>query len=383
MSLSVDQVEVVKSSALALEPVIEQIAVKFYRTMLTENPELGFIFNKSHQLNSAQPRALAMSVVAYAKNIDNLGSLGDLVDRIVQKHCALLVKPEHYPIVGKYLLQAISEHFGPNVANEKFLNAWRVAYQQLASILISAEAGIYEENSQMGWPQYKKFNVIKKVRETNDVTSFYLQPNDGKLIEPLPGQAISFKFTLPNGIIQHRQYSISDTIKNNNYRISVKRLDGGVISTYMHKHVHEGDDLDVIAPGGEFVLHSTKSDVLLLAAGIGITPIVSMAKTAISESRNVYLIQCDRNEKTIVFKKTFERLAAENPNFKYQTYYAEKKKFDIRDLKEVLSHLIKPEVYVVGPPQYMSKVNEWTQNVNIDQDTHFYFDFFGPNYFIK
>jgi nitric oxide dioxygenase len=102
------------------------------------------LFNQAHQAHGAQPRALANAVLQYARHIDNLGALGALPAQIIQKHVALQILPEHYPIVGTCLLRAIREVLGEEIATDAVIEAWGEAYWQLANILIGAEAAEYE-----------------------------------------------------------------------------------------------------------------------------------------------------------------------------------------------------------------------------------------------
>ena len=80
----------------------------------------------------------------YARNIDRLDELGPLAAQIVNKHVALQIQAEHYPIVGGCLLRAIREVLGAEIATDAVIDAWAAAYQQLADILIGAEAQMYD-----------------------------------------------------------------------------------------------------------------------------------------------------------------------------------------------------------------------------------------------
>ena len=104
------QREIVKATVPLLETGGEALITHFYNTMLGEYPEVRPLFNQAHQQSGAQPRALANSVLMYAKHIDKLDALGDLPAQIVNKHVALQVQPEHYPIVGACLLRARRMH---------------------------------------------------------------------------------------------------------------------------------------------------------------------------------------------------------------------------------------------------------------------------------
>jgi nitric oxide dioxygenase len=124
----------------------EEITKTFYATMFRENPGIRAQFNQADQSNGVQPRRLAQSVLAYAANLDRLENLAPAIEKIAQRHCDTNVTPEQYPIVGKYLLQAIKTVLGDAVTPE-VLEAWGAAYQQLAEIFIKREAEIYEERN--------------------------------------------------------------------------------------------------------------------------------------------------------------------------------------------------------------------------------------------
>ena len=113
--------------------------------MLAEHPEVRPLFNQAHQASGSQQRALANGVLMYARHIDQLEKLGGLVSQIINKHVALNILPEHYPIVGGCLLRAIREVLGAEIATDAVIEAWAAAYNQLADILIGLEEKIYSE----------------------------------------------------------------------------------------------------------------------------------------------------------------------------------------------------------------------------------------------
>ena len=137
--LCAEQRVLIKATVPLLESGGEALTTHFYRLMLAEHPEVRPLFNQAHQASGDQPRALANGVLMYAKHIDQLEQLGGLVSQIVNKHVALQVLPEHYPIVGSCLLRAIREVLGAEIATDEVIAAWAAAYQQLADILIDAE----------------------------------------------------------------------------------------------------------------------------------------------------------------------------------------------------------------------------------------------------
>src|SRR5690606_26380971 len=120
--------------------------------------EVKEFFNQAHQKAGRQQQALAGSICAYAASIDNLAVLGPAVELIAQKHCSLIIKPEHYPIVGKHLLVAITDVLGDAVTDE-VRDAWAEAYGFLANILIEREATLYRAQAEQpgGWSGYRPF----------------------------------------------------------------------------------------------------------------------------------------------------------------------------------------------------------------------------------
>jgi nitric oxide dioxygenase len=136
MALTKEQVAIIKATAPILKEYGNTITTLFYSTMIKENPELNNIFNTTNQANNHQPAALAGSLYAYASYIDDLGVLSPAIEKICQKHVSLYVRPEHYDIVGTYLLRAMGEVLGEALTPE-ILAAWGEAYWQLANLVRS------------------------------------------------------------------------------------------------------------------------------------------------------------------------------------------------------------------------------------------------------
>lgn len=135
-------IDMIKSTVPALKAHGLDITTHFYKTMFENNPEVMPFFNMDRQTSGEQPKALAMTVLAAAQNIDNLQTLLPAVQKIGERHVAVGILPEHYPIVGKNLLLAIKEVLGDAATNE-VLEAWGKAYGVIATIFIQVEADIY------------------------------------------------------------------------------------------------------------------------------------------------------------------------------------------------------------------------------------------------
>jgi len=134
MSLTPDQVKLIKATVPVLKDHGTIITAHFYELLLKENPSLNGIFNQTNQKTGHQAGALAGSLYAYASHIDDLGVLSPAVEKICHKHASMYVRPEHYDVVGTYLLRAMGDVLGEALTPE-ILEAWGQAYWQLANIV--------------------------------------------------------------------------------------------------------------------------------------------------------------------------------------------------------------------------------------------------------
>jgi nitric oxide dioxygenase len=191
MSLTPEQIATVKATVPALEVHGVAITTLFYNNLLKAHPELNNIFNHANQVHLEQPKALAAAVYAYARNIENLEALLPTVRLIAGKHTSLHVQPEHYPIVGKHLLEAIQEVLG-EAATPEIISAWGAAYGVLANVFIETEKSMYAANG--NWTDFEEFTISKIAKESDEISSFYLQPVKNQLLplpKFLPGQVCS------------------------------------------------------------------------------------------------------------------------------------------------------------------------------------------------
>lgn len=139
-------IDIIKSTVPALKAHGLEITKHFYQTMFINNPEVKPFFNMDRQASGEQPKALAMTVLAAAENIDQLEKLLPVVKNIGKRHVEVGILPEHYPIVGKNLLAAIKDVLG-DAATEEVLDAWGKAYGVIADVFIQVEQEIYAEQA--------------------------------------------------------------------------------------------------------------------------------------------------------------------------------------------------------------------------------------------
>lgn len=279
-ALSADTIARVKATVPALAEHGTAITQAMY-ARLFQDDHIKALFNQANQGSGAQPKALAGAVLAYAQNIDNLGAVLPVVERIAQKHVGYHILPEHYPFVATALLGAIKEVLG-EAATDEILAAWGEAYWFLADILQGREATIRSEIEAVdgGWTGWRDFVVDQKIRESAVITSFVLRPKDGGAVIPhKPGQYLTFRFDTPEVAGVKRNYSISAGPNGATYRISVKREDLGAASRFLHDQIQVGDVLQATPPAGDFFLaRQPTRPVVLLSGGVGLTPMVSMVE---------------------------------------------------------------------------------------------------------
>jgi len=139
MALSKKTIDVVKATASPVAENAEAITTRMYEILFTSYPHLKELFKDA---DSNQHKKLASAVSAYALHIDNLEALSKAVEKMAQTHVKVHVKPEHYPMVGLALLNAVKDVLG-EAATDEVIQAWEEAYFFLADILISREKEIY------------------------------------------------------------------------------------------------------------------------------------------------------------------------------------------------------------------------------------------------
>jgi nitric oxide dioxygenase len=421
--LSQSTIDTVRATAPVLAEHGVAIVTAMYRNMFRENPELKPYFNPANQSaggektrasqieafrdqvlsTSAAPSrqvvSLAQAILAYANNIDNLAALTPAVRRIANKHASIHILPEHYPIVGKHVLGAIKEVLG-DAATDPIIQAWGEAYGFLADIFINLEDQLRRESASKagGWQGFRRFTVVRKVKESDQVCSFYLRPQDGG---PLPlyqaGQYTCFRLEHPERGPIYRTYTLSTAPGKDYLRVSIKSEPGagahleGICSNYFHKHVKEGDDLDMAPPYGDFTLAASDRPIVLIAAGIGITPMLSMLQSAVDGGvqQTILFVECMRNGRQHPLKAEVRELVAQSPSIKLHTFYSEPGPADrpgedyatagrltLERLQAILPDN-NAEFYFTGPVKFMRSLRGALHQWGVPAD-RVHYECFGP-----
>ncbi len=260
------------------------------------------------------------------------------------------------------------------------------------------------EQSQAGWNGSRKFTVFKKVAECEDVNAFYLKPHDGRPLPAFkPGQYLTFQLDLPGRdkpLI--RCYSLSDSPHQKDYyRVTIKKEKAppdkpewthGAGSSYFTDVVKEGDILNVKAPTGHFFLDMTRMNpIVLIAGGVGITPMLCMANAiaASGSKREAWFFFGVRNQREHIHKAELEKLAAEHENIHLHVCYSrpspgEVKGKDYQHEGRVSIELLKEllpsnnfEYYLCGNGAFMKSITDGLEAWGVpEKDVHF--EAFGP-----
>jgi len=384
--LTTEQIQLIKGTVPVLVQHGLEITSLFYNNMLDNNVELKEIFNVTHQADLSQPKALTGALFAYATYIDNLAVLATAVDRICNKHCSLNVKPEQYAIVGQYLLAAMGTVLGAALTPE-VLEAWTIAYWQLAWIMIDAESALYKQRAaaEGGWSGFRKFKIASKQYENLEQTicTFTLEAADGgKLPSFKPGQYVGVNVMVPSlGYHQIRQYSLSDAPSPTHFCISVKKDLGsnghpaGLVSNTLHV-LEVGAEIEVTPPYGIFTLDaSATSPIVMISAGVGITPLLGMLRSLLEQEeqadktpnkRPITFIHCTRDSQAHAMRAYIDQVVTSYPHAQKVIFYSKPHSTDEQgkmydhpkriDWELIKSH-IKPEAdyYMCGPPAFMAE----------------------------
>lgn len=394
-SLSEATIALVKATVPALADHGPAITKAMY-ARLFRDAHIRELFNHANQgEGGSQVNALAAAILAYARNIENLGALTPVVERIAHKHIGYHILPEHYPYVATALLDAIADVLG-EAATPEILAAWGEAYWFLADILIVREAGIRSdiETRAGGWSGWRHFRIVEKTPESEVVTSFVMEAADGgAVIRHRPGQYLTFRLALPDGTLAKRNYSISCAPNDHTYRISVKREAGGQGgSRFLHDSVQVGDLLDATPPAGDFFLpEEPERPVVLLSAGVGLTPMVSMLEAIAANYPDVeaHYVHGALNSSTHAMDRHVRSLAKRHGRTSVATFYSDPKPTDTVGYShdhdgfisvgwlERNTPFTESDFYLCGPKPFLRTLVRDLSLAGIEH-ARVHYEFFGP-----
>ncbi len=257
----------------------------------------------------------------------------------------------------------------------------------------SGNAGLSATSPPPAWPGLRPLSVTGLEPESDAVLSIRLEDPDGApLPAPQPGQYLTLRIQ-PGGDSASvlRNYSLSGPPGAGYYRITVKREPKGTASGYLHSRLRVGDQLEIAAPRGTFILDQTDSPVLLLSAGIGATPVLAMLQ-ALAEAhsdREIWWLHGARNSRDHSFAAEARAVLDSLPNARAHVYYSRPGPDDVegRDFESagrlsapLLGELDPPrdaEAYLCGPAPFMEEISAGLAAMGLDV-SRIHTEPFGP-----
>tara|TARA_R110001592_G_scaffold21565_2_gene86711 strand:- start:208 stop:1269 length:1062 start_codon:yes stop_codon:yes gene_type:complete len=235
---------------------------------------------------------------------------------------------------------------------------------------------------------FKTVKVVDINKETSDAVSvaFGIDVKNNPDFNYKSGQYITIKKVI-NGEDVRRSYSLSSSPNESEFRIAVKKIEGGKMSTFLNDVLKEGDEIEIMTPMGNFSLTSeNEKHYVGFAAGSGITPIISMIKEILSTSNSKFtLFYGNKTDASTIFKKELDQLAIENSD-RFKLYYIYSKQvspnklFEGRITKEKFEAFLREDVallkadgfYLCGPEQMINEVSERLNYLGVDKNkVHF------------
>ncbi|ORB73722.1 MOSC and FAD-binding oxidoreductase domain-containing protein [Mycobacterium scrofulaceum] len=207
------------------------------------------------------------------------------------------------------------------------------------------------------WEGFRPLRVSAVRRESSQVMSIRLEAVDhAALPPPLPGQYLTVRIPGAGAPPPLRSYSLSADPAAGYYRISVKREERGLVSGWLHEHIDAGSVIEAAAPRGEFYLADGAGPVLLMSAGIGITPVLAMlhALASARSAREIWWLHTTRNRETQPFAAEVARLVGSLPRAHQSVFYTQTQGRLGRQAIAALGLPVDSIAYLCGPTQFMA-----------------------------
>jgi nitric oxide dioxygenase len=397
--LSAANEPIVRATLPVVRQHLETITGVFYDTMLTEQPELLDVFSRSAQATGAQRQALARAVTAFAASLTGAPDADTLpievmIGRIAHRHASLGIHPEQYTLVGKYLLQAVGTVLGAAVTPQ-IAAAWDELYWLFAVRLIGRESRLYTGAGVTTEQPWRRFVLAHRQDDATDTVSFVLTPADDEPAPAFtPGQYVTVAVDLPGIGRQLRQYSLSRAPAAGALRITVRRVRAlpgapdGLVSNHLHDHVREGDRLTLSAPYGDLTLRPGTNPLVLISAGVGITPIAAIldhiART--QPTRDVVAVHAEHDPTRHPLRADIISSGTRLRSFRHLVWYATSGA-PVPDGVEVHTGRVQPdaiplhpdsEAYLCGPVPFMQSVRTALRQRGLPSERIRY-EVFGPD----
>ncbi|MEU0504527.1 MOSC and FAD-binding oxidoreductase domain-containing protein [Nocardia sp. NPDC005998] len=259
---------------------------------------------------------------------------------------------------------------------------WQASFHDLLDAATRPPTTPLPGTESVGWPGFRTLRVSRVVPENAAVTSIYLEAEDRRpLPRPQPGQYLTLRLPGAAHPPPVRNYSLSAAPSDRAYRISVKREAHGVVSTYLHTRLRVGAVLEVASPRGDFVLPAGNDTdpVILLSAGIGVTPVLAMLHTlaAAHSTRDIWWVHTARSAAEHTFADEAHKLLSSLVHGHEHVFYTRESsganlapavtvgRLD-HDALAALDLPTAATVYLCGPDAFMTAMREALTELGLD-----------------
>lgn len=239
---------------------------------------------------------------------------------------------------------------------------WQQSFNDMLKTHDSAEAETAPAvDAEPGWEGFRRLRVTATRRESPQVMSIRLQADDGSSLPPaLPGQYLTVRIPGAAEPAPLRSYSLSADAASGDYRISVKREEHGVVSRWLHAHIEPGSVVEAAAPRGDFYLIDGGEPVVLISAGIGITPVLAMlhALSAARSTREVWWLHTTHSHETQAFAAEVTTLIDALPHARQSVFFTQTQGRLNRTSLAALGIPANATAYLCGPTQFMADMRD-------------------------
>ncbi len=224
---------------------------------------------------------------------------------------------------------------------------------------------------------------LKVIQETHDVKTFCFGMQQPVLFFFKPGQFVTLELAIDNEQVM-RSYTISSAPSiPYSFSITVKRVPGGKVSNWLHDNLNAGDSLTVHGPVGQFNCSDFPAEkVLLLSGGVGITPVMSMARWFFNTNSDVDMafVHSARSPEDIIYRAELDYMSTRIDNFRLHVIceripvgqaWSGYRGYLNRELLQLIApDFIEREIFCCGPAVYMRAVREFLQNADFDMSRY-------------
>ena len=315
------------------------------------------------------------------------------MSRIAHKHASLGISPDQYQVVHDNLFWAIVDVLGDAVTPE-VAAAWDEVYWLMAYALINQERGLYSARGVKPDTVWRQWEIVRKIQESDDVTTFVVKRIDNRLVRTsLPGQYVTVKVPMPDGIDQPRQYSLTRADDGEHRQFSVKRIRGGgkpagEVSNLLCDCFQIGDTVTMSSPFGDVVLDDSGRPAVFVCAGVGVTPMAGMLSHLVAAGSRLPVrhLHADLDENSFALRRQVLRDIRSLPDAAIHAWY-ERGAVDTLGLDGVYAGLMNLDdvdlplnamFYLCGPIPFMQAVrNTLLERAVPPRDIQY--EVFGPD----